>query len=86
MPGDVLGDSGFCPEYWKYSVLYVSWLRIHSCSSCRWRWSSSAISRWRCIELMREKDMVRRRIRDELCAGGDRVSVPKDPSRSLSTP
>ena len=38
------------------------------------------------IELMREKDMVRRRIRDELCAGGDRVSVLEDPLRSLSTP
>lgn len=38
------------------------------------------------IELMREKDMVRRRIRDELCAGGDRASVLEDPSRSLSTP
>jgi len=35
---------------------------------------------------MREKDMVRRRIRDELCAGGDRVSVLEDPLRSLSTP
>lgn len=38
------------------------------------------------IELMREKDMVRRRIRDELHVGADQAEVPEDPLRSLSRP
>lgn len=38
------------------------------------------------VELMREKDMVRRRIRDQLYAGCDHASVLEDPSRSPSRP
>mgnify|MGYP003352822893 CR=1 FL=1 len=35
---------------------------------------------------MREKDMVRRRIRDELYAGSEPVAMLDEPSRSLSRP
>ncbi|AZG16055.1 MULTISPECIES: hypothetical protein [Cupriavidus] len=38
------------------------------------------------IELMREKDMVRRRIRDELYAGADPAALSDDSPRSLSRP
>lgn len=38
------------------------------------------------VELMREKDMVRRRIRDELYAGSEPVAMLDEPSRSLSRP
>lgn len=38
------------------------------------------------VELMREKDMVRRRIRDQLSAGRDHASVAEESSRSLSRP
>ncbi len=38
------------------------------------------------VDLMREKDMVRRRIRDELHAGRDYVSVLEEQSRSPSRP
>lgn len=38
------------------------------------------------VELMREKDMVRRRIRDQLHAGRDYDSVLEEQSRSLSRP
>lgn len=36
------------------------------------------------VELMREKDMVRRRIRDELYGGREALAVVEQPSRSLS--
>jgi len=38
------------------------------------------------VELMREKDMVRRRISEQLSAGRDYLSVLEDQSRSLSRP
>ncbi|WP_092139675.1 hypothetical protein [Cupriavidus sp. YR651] len=38
------------------------------------------------VELMREKDMVRRRIREQLHAGRDYLSVLDEQSRSLSRP
>ncbi|WP_454767122.1 hypothetical protein [Cupriavidus campinensis] len=38
------------------------------------------------VELMREKDMVRRRIREQLHAGRDYASVLEEQSRSLSKP
>jgi len=38
------------------------------------------------VELMREKDMVRRRISEQLSAGRDYHSVLEDQSRSLSRP
>lgn len=38
------------------------------------------------VDLMREKDMVRRRIRDQLHAGRDYDSVLEEQSRSLSRP
>ena len=38
------------------------------------------------IELMLEKDMVRRRIRDQLSAGRDQVSVAEESPHSLSRP